>query len=270
MWAYDFMQHAFMAGTLIAITCGLISPFIILRRNAFAAHALSHTSLTGAAGAMLIGFSTLTGQLILNIFAGILMGIIGDKVKKNDLAVSVVLTFFLGLGTYFLFLYQNHYNGDIMGLFFGNILAVSISQIKTLLILGLFVALLISCCMRRLLFASIDPIIAQANHVSLRIQSIFFFVLLSIAVSMACQIVGVLLVFALLVLPGAISAQYCKSFYGMLMVSIVSSTASTWGALTLAYHTNLPISFCLTMILIFLYCLKTLFSALSSTPSSIT
>ena len=183
MLEYDFMQHAFMAGTIIALICGIISVFVVLRRNAFAAHALSHTSLTGASGAMLIGFSTLTGQLALNIVAGIFMGIIGDKVKKNDLAVSIVLTFFLGLGTYFLFLYQNHYAGDIMGIFFGNILSVSITQIKVLLGLSVFVLILLCASGRQLLFASIDPVIAKAHHLSLRALSILFFIILAIAIS---------------------------------------------------------------------------------------
>ena len=80
---YQFMQYAFIAGTIIAIVCGLISFFVIIRRLSFAAHALGHISLTGAAGAVLLQLSAMTGQLVINIVAGLIMGALGDKIKKK-------------------------------------------------------------------------------------------------------------------------------------------------------------------------------------------
>ena len=121
MWAYSFMQNALLAGLMVAVVCGVVSVFVILRRTGFAAHALGHMSLTGAAGAALLGFPSLLGQLLLNSLAAVVMGLLGDKVKKNDLAFGVVLTFVLGLGAYFLFLFQNNYAGSVMSILFGNI-----------------------------------------------------------------------------------------------------------------------------------------------------
>ena len=113
MWGYEFMQNALIAGMIVATVCGIVSVFVILRRTAFAAHALGHMSLTGAAGAALLAWPALVGQLCLNGLAAIVMGLMGDKIRKNDLTVGVVLTFVLGLGAYFLFLFQklflNHY-----------------------------------------------------------------------------------------------------------------------------------------------------------------
>ena len=106
MWAYEFMQNALLSGLIVATICGIVSVFVVLRRTAFAAHALGHMSLTGAAGAALLGISGgLLGQLLLNAIAAVAMGLMGEKVKKNDLAIGVVLTFVLGLGAYFLFLF---------------------------------------------------------------------------------------------------------------------------------------------------------------------
>ena len=82
MLHYSFMLHAFIAGTLIALITGIISYFVIIRKSAFAAHSLGHISLTGAAGGMLIGLSAMSGQLIANLLAGLIMGILGDKIKK--------------------------------------------------------------------------------------------------------------------------------------------------------------------------------------------
>ena len=223
MWAYSFMQNALMAGMITATICGLVSVFVLIRRTAFAAHALSHTSITGASGAILLGFSGMTGQLVVNGIAGLIMGLMGDKIKKNDMVIGVVLTFFLGLGAYFLFLFQNNYSGGVMNILFGNILAVSLEQIKNLLWGAAVIFVLFMIFARPLLFASIDPTVAEAKNVPVRFLSVVFFLILSLTISMACQIVGALLVFALLIIPGAIAAQWCDGFYKSVILSIFVS-----------------------------------------------
>ena len=253
MFEYSFMQYAFLSGSIIALVCGLISYFVIARRTAFGAHALGHISLTGASAAILVGFSALSGQLLFNIIAAMIMGFMGDKIKKNDLAIGIVLTFFLGLGAYFLYLYQNSYAGSVMAILFGNILAVSPEQIIILSCLALIVILGLAIIARPLLFSSIDPTIAESKHLPQKTLSVIFFILLAITVSMACQIVGALLVFALLIGPGAIAAQWCGRFYLSLLISIIIAIGTVWLALIAAFYLNLPASFCITMIITFLY-----------------
>lgn len=253
MWEYSFMQNALIAGILIGSICGLVSVFVILRRTAFAAHALSHTSITGAAGGILIGLSAMTGQLVINILAGIAMGLMGDKIKKNDMVIGVVLTFFLGLGVYFLFLFQNSSTGGVMSILFGNILAVSVEQIKSLSIVGLIIVMCFFVIARPLLFASIDPMVAEAKHIPIRFLSIVFFIILALTISMACQIVGAMLVFALLVIPGAIAAQLCDGFYKSVLVSVLSANIAIFLALVISFKYDLPTSFCITTLMCFFY-----------------
>ncbi len=253
MWVYDFMQHALYAGLIIATVCGVVSVFVVLRRSAFAAHALGHMSLTGAAGAALIGVSAITGQLLLNILCAIIMGLMGDKVKKNDLAVGVVLTFVLGLGAYFLFLFQNNYAGSVMSILFGNILAVSSQQIYILLVLAVIILLTLAIVIRPLIFASIDPVLAKSKNVAVKFLAVLFFVLLALTVSMACQIVGALLVFVMLIIPGAIGMQWGDSIYKITFISVVVANLTVVIALYIAYYFNLPTSVCITMILSLIY-----------------
>jgi zinc/manganese transport system permease protein len=253
MWVYDFMQHALYAGLIIATVCGVVSVFVVLRRSAFAAHALGHMSLTGAAGAALIGVSAITGQLLLNILCAIIMGLMGDKVKKNDLAVGVVLTFVLGLGAYFLFLFQNNYAGSVMSILFGNILAVSSQQIYILLVLAVIILLTLAIVVRPLIFASIDPVLANSKNVAVKFLAVLFFVLLALTVSMACQIVGALLVFVMLIIPGAIGMQWGDSIYKITFISVVVANLTVVIALYIAYYFNLPTSVCITMILSLIY-----------------
>ncbi len=247
------MQYAFIAGTLIAIICGIVSFFVVLRKTAFAAHGLGHISLSGAAGGVLIGISAISGQLIANVLAGIIMGLLGDKIKKNDLAVGIVLTFFLGLGAYFLFLYQSGYAGSIMSILFGNILTVSLTQITLLIIMTCVIILTLLIIARPLFFSSIDPTLAEAKHVPNRPLSVIFFLILALTVTMACQIVGVLLVFALLIGPAAIALQWCDGFYRCIALSIAVAIGTIWVALTAAFYIDLPVSFCITMIIALLY-----------------
>ncbi len=253
MWAYDFMQHALIAGLIVSVICGIVSVFVILRRTAFAAHALGHMSLTGASGAALLGMPSLIGQLVLNCIAAIVMGLLGDRVKKNDLAVGVVLTFVLGLGAYFLFLFQNNYAGSVMSILFGNIFAVSTSQIWQLFGLGLLVLFTLIVISRPLIFSSIDPVVAASKNIPLRLFSVIFFLILAVTVSMACQVVGVLLVFVLLIIPGAIGMQWGKSIYSIVALSVLSATLSVVIALYVSYQLDLPASFCITMLLCIVY-----------------
>ena len=190
------MQYAFIAGTLIGLITGIISFFVVLRKSAFATHGLSHISLTGASGGVLIGLNAFLGQLIANLIAGLIMGLLGDRIKKNDVTVGIVLTFFLGLGAYFLFLYQNGYAGSIMSILFGNILSVTLTQIILLSLLAFFIIIVMLFVMRPLYFISIDPSIALSKGLNARGYAILFFIMLALTVTMACQIVGVLLVLA--------------------------------------------------------------------------
>lgn len=164
MFNYTFMLYAFIAGTIIALICGIISFFVIIRRLSFASHALGHISLTGASGAVLLNLSAMTGQLVINLVAGLLMGAFGDKIKKNDIAIGIVLTFFLGLGTYFLFLYQSGYSGSVMSILVGDILTVTLEQIYILLTLAIFTIALLAMIARPLFISSIDPVFAESKR----------------------------------------------------------------------------------------------------------
>ncbi len=249
MWAYEFMQNALLSGLIVATICGIVSVFVVLRRTAFAAHALGHMSLTGAAGAALLGISGLVGQLLLNAVAAVAMGLMGEKVKKNDLAIGVVLTFVLGLGAYFLFLFQNNYAGSVMSILFGNIFAVSHVQLIQLSALAVLILLTMLIISRPLIFASIDPVVASSKNVPLKLLSVVFFLVLAVTVSMACQVVGALLVFVLLIIPGAIGMQWGRTITATILISVISANLAIIIALYISYIFDLPASFCITMLL---------------------
>src|SRR5579862_2156159 len=166
LFNYEFMQHALIAGTLAAIIAGMVGYFAIIRHLAFAAHALGHIGFAGASGALLIGVTPLTGQFVLTLVAALGMGALGEKISKSDMAIGIVLSFCLGLGTLFLYLYHG-FAGQASIILFGNLLGVSFQDLKIMFWLMMVSLIAIGCITRPLLFASLEPELAEAKGLSL-------------------------------------------------------------------------------------------------------
>src|ERR1700691_3954084 len=164
MWQYDFMRHAFEAGTIVAIIAGIIGYFIVLRRSSFAAHALSHIGFAGAAGAGLLGINPIVGLLVFRRGGGIAMATLGRKAASRDVQIGTVLAFMLGLGVLFISLYSG-YATEAYSLLFGEILGISIADVWTTFIAGILIMIVFAVLYRPLLFTSLDEDVAEAKGV---------------------------------------------------------------------------------------------------------
>ena len=140
MWQYDFMRHAFEAGTIIAIVAGVVGYFVVLRRLSFAAHALSHIGFAGAAGAVLIGINPLVGLLAFTISGGLGMATLGKRAINRDVQIGTVLAFMLGLGVLFISLYKG-YATEAYSILFGEILGISAANVIISLVVGIAIIL---------------------------------------------------------------------------------------------------------------------------------
>lgn len=257
LFDYEFMQNAFIAGTVAAILAGVVGYYVILRNLSFAAHALGHIGFAGASGALLIGLAPITGQFFLTIFAAVGIGIFGERLSKSDMAIGIILSFCLGLGTLFLHFY-NGYAGQGSIILFGNLLGVSDHDIKFMLILMAVSLIAMSIISRRLLFASLEPELAEAKGISLFWLAILFVVIMAVAVTLASQVVGVILVFTLLIGPASIAIQWSKHFWSGITLSVLLSILIVWAGIYLAYLTDWPISFWISTIVFVLYLLNSL------------
>ena len=170
MLDYDFMRTAFAAATVVAIVSGAVGYFLVLRGQTFAGHALSHVGFTGATGAFLLGISPLWGLILATVAAGIGMGLMGERLAHRDVAIGIVLSLSLGLGLLFLHFFTA-FATQATALLFGNVLAVDVSTVWTLLGLGLVSLTALAIISRPLLFASLQPELAEAKGVSLRLYS---------------------------------------------------------------------------------------------------
>ncbi len=249
---YDFVQHALIAGSLAGALSAVIGYFVVIRRTSFAAHALAHIGFTGATGAALLAISPMFGMLGISALAGALMGAFGNRIEQRDIAIGMVLSIALGVGLLFLALYRG-FSGQASAILFGNIFGVSSAAISQMIWLaaGTLIGLLLFS--RRLFFASIQPDLAEARGISLAGMSIAFMVIVAIAVTLASQVVGILLVFALIIGPAGIAARLARTFWQGMIASVCIALVAVSAGILIACATSLPPSFWITAILFALY-----------------
>jgi len=246
---YHFMQNAYLGGTLVALTAGVMGYFMVLRDQSFAGHSLANVGFAGATGAVLFGITPVVGLFLAGLLAAVgiqTLNVAARQHRQSDIAVGAVLTASLALGFLFIHLSTAEYAANVYNVLFGNVLGINDSDVgviawSTLLLMG--VLLLIA---RPLFFASIDPDVAVAHGVPVRALSFGYLILLALEVAVAVQIVGVLLIFALLVTPAAI-AQYVTTRPTMaVLVAIVLALLFTWVGLVVGYVTPYPVGFFMT------------------------
>ena len=237
MLNYDFMQNAFIAGTIVAIMAGYIGVFVMARNMSFISHTLSHVGFAGAAFAVFLGINPIYGLLIFTITMSYLVGHLSVKAFRREATVSVMLGIFLGL------------------VLFGSVVSITRDDVKLIFILAVAVILLLSIFYRKIKFDSFDVIGARALGLNGKFISIFFLVLLSVATSITVPVVGALLMFVLLTVPAS-AARYLTNKVGlMIAISILFALIGTWAGITLSYYTSLPTTFFIATIeALFYFC----------------
>jgi zinc/manganese transport system permease protein len=257
---YAFMQHAFEAGTIVALSAGVIGYFVVLRGLSFAAHALSHIGFAGATGAVLLGAAPILGLLAFTMSAGAVMGALGQRLRGRDVTIGLVMAWSLGLGLLFTALYRGSAQLAI-GILFGQIFGISSQDVAVTFVAGAATVLLVLAVYRPLLFATLDEEVAEAKGVPVRALSIAFMVVLAVAVSEAVQVVGVLLIFALIVAPAAIAERFTTRPSRGVVLAAILAVLFTWAGLAIAYYLPYPVGFFITTIAFWSYILARVLSA---------
>jgi zinc/manganese transport system permease protein len=252
LFHYEFMVHAFEAGTIVAIVAGAIGYFVVLRASSFAAHALSHIGFAGATGAVVLGVSPVFGLLAFTLVSGMTIGALGNRLRGRDVTIGIVLAWTLGLGVLFISLYRG-YATEAYALLFGEILGISATDVAITLVAGIVTVVALIAIYRPLLFSSMDEDLASAKGVPVTVLSIAFMAILAVAVTEAVQVVGVLLIFALIVTPAAIAVRFTSRPSVAILTGIVLALLFTWLGLAIAYYSPHPVSFFITSLAFFTY-----------------
>jgi zinc/manganese transport system permease protein len=246
LWQYPFMVNAFRAGTIVAVASAVLGWFMVLRRQTFAGHTLALVGFPGAAGATLIGVSATYGYFAFCVGAALVIAAIprgGTGGYGEEAAMTgTVQAFALACGFLFVALYKGFLNG-VNALLFGTFLGITNGQVVVLLAVTVVVLIVLAVIGRPLLFVSVDPVVAAARGVPVRLVSALFLALLGAAVAEASQITGTLLVFALLVMPAAAAQALTARPALGLVLSVAIALAVTWLGLGAAYFSVYPIGF---------------------------
>ncbi len=245
MFDYDFMRTAFVASAVAAVLAGTVGFFLVLRGQTFAGHALAHVGFTGATGAALFGLSPLAGLVSFTFVSGIAMGLFGEKLAERDVAIGMMLSLALGLGLLFLHFYTSAAT-QATALLFGNVLGVDDKALMSLVLMAAISLVALAVIARPLIFASLQPELAEARGVPLRFVSAAFLAIVAVATAECAQIVGVLLVFTLMVGPAAAAQNISRGLKAGVALAAGLALLEAWGGLTLAFYSDWPTSFWIT------------------------
>jgi zinc/manganese transport system permease protein len=245
-FAYGFMLHAYAAASVVAVMAGAAGYLLVLRGQSFAGHALGHVGFAGATGALLLGLPPLAGLIAVTVGGGLLMGLLGEaRLGDRDVGIGLVLAASLGVGLLFLGFFSGSAS-RATALLFGNVLGVDVPTLWALLAVALVTLAGLAAMARPLLFASLQPQLAEARGVSVRLVGVLFLGLVGLAVAGAAQVVGVLLVFSLLVGPAAAAQRFTARLWFGVALAVGLALAEALGGITLAFYTDWPASFWIT------------------------
>jgi zinc/manganese transport system permease protein len=241
MFTYQFVRDAYLAGTFIAIACGLVGWFVVLRGQVFAGDALSHVAFTGAVAAAALGIDVRVGLFIGTIALAALIGGLGGRTSADDVTIGTVFSWMLGLGIFFVALAATSATGNesaitAAGALFGSIfgLDVAAARLAAGIAIGAILALLLIA--RPLLFASVDVEVARARGVPVRALGIVFLLLLGVVAAEATQAVGALLLLGLIAAPAGAASRLTADPWLGLALSATIAVGSMWAGLALSYQ----------------------------------
>lgn len=248
----QLVQASVFAGAVLGIVGGLIGVFVMQRDMAFAVHGISELSFAGAAGALLLGMNVVAGSIVGSLIAAAIIGMLGARARDRNSIIGVLMPFGLGLGILFLALYPGR-SGNKFGLLTGQIISVNFDQLWLLVGIAIAVLAALLVIWRPLTFDSLDPEVAAARGVPGRTLSLVFMLLLGLAVAVSVQVIGALLVLALLVTPAAAALRVSASPVLVPVLSMVFGFVSAVGGILIAIGSSLPISPFITTISFAIY-----------------
>jgi zinc/manganese transport system permease protein len=248
MLSLDFIRHALIAGTAIAVLAGLVGYFVVVRAQVFAGDALSHVSYTAAMAALAAGIDLRIGLFAGTIAVAVLLGLLGGRAAADDVLIGNVFSWVLGLGVLFLTIYttrQSSGNGTANArVLFGSLFGISASSAATAAWIGVAAVAVLCLIARPLLFASVDRALAVASGVPVRTLEIGFLVLVAVAAAEASQAIGALLLLGLLAAPPAAARLLTDRPWRAFVLSGLLAVAAVWAGIVVAYAApKVPVSF---------------------------
>ncbi len=236
-----FLMNTWIAATIVAVIAGVVGFFAVLRGSTFAAHAIPNGAFAGAAGAGLLGISTLVGLAVFSVAGALAIGSFGRR-ARHDVATALALVLMLGLGALFVSV-STEYAQETYSLLFGEVFGVSQDELLPIAILGAVSILAIGVIFRPLMLSSAMPEVAEARGISSARMEMVFLLIMALATSMTVPVVGALLMFSLMIGPAAAARSFTARPGLAIVLSIAFGLATVWTGIAVSYETNWPLGF---------------------------
>ncbi|MCU1475501.1 MAG: metal transporter permease [Subtercola sp.] len=249
---FVLLQNSIIAGAVLGVVGGLIGVFVMSRDMAFAVHGISELSFAGASAGLLFGVGVVEGSILGSLVAAAVIGLLGARARDRNSIIAVLMPFGLGLGILCLSLYPGR-TANKFGLLTGQIVAVDDPRLNSLIAISIVVVIGLAVVWRPMMFASVDADVASARGVPTRFLSLYFMLLLGLAVAVSVQIVGSLLVLSILVTPAAAALRLSSSPVLVPLLSTIFAVVSLVGGIMLALGGSIPISPYVTTISFVIY-----------------
>ncbi len=238
--SYGFMQRAILAGVIVGLLCSVLSLFVVLKRLSFIGVGISHSAFGGVALGFLLGIEPTWTAAIFCILIALLIGLVKQRGKiQEDTTIGIFFAATMAFGILLVGL-SKRYNMDLFGYLFGNILAISASDVKMVVAVSIVVLSIIAVFFKELLFYSFDEAMAKVSGIPTGFLNYLLLTLLALVIVVSIKVVGIVLVSALLVIPGAAGRQISSNYRGMLAGALLVGFLATTGGLIISYLLNLP------------------------------
>ena len=236
-----FMTDTWITASIVAVIASLVGFFVVLRGAAFTAHAVPNAAFAGAAGAGLIGVSTLLGLGVFSLGGALGIGLLSRR-GRHDAVTALTVAMMLGLGALFLS-WSSGYAPEVYSLLFGEVLGITNSEVALTAILAVVCLAVLATVYRPLLLTSTLPEVAEARGIRGHRVDLLFLALVALATTTAVPVVGALLMFSLMVGPPAAARALTKHPLPAMALAAVLGLVTVWGAIALSFQTDWPIGF---------------------------
>jgi zinc transport system permease protein len=237
---HEFLQRALIGGLLACIGCGVVGSYVVVQRISLLAGAIAHAVLGGMGVAWYFGGNPLAGALVAAIIAALIIGWVKLRfAEREDTAISAIWALGMAIGILFIASTPG-YSVDLMGYLFGNLLMMSTSDLQLIVVLDMVILVLVGLFYRQFLAVCFDPEFARVRGLKVERFYLLLLVLVALTVVMLIQVVGLILVIALMTLPAAIAGRFTHSLAAMMGLAVLLGMAFTAGGLAISYAPDLP------------------------------
>ncbi|MEB3342177.1 metal ABC transporter permease [Okeania sp.] len=258
---YNFMQRSLLIAIIIGIICAVVGSYLIVQRLALLGDAISHSVLPGLAVAFWIGINIFIGAFIAGIISTILINLIRTRSPiKEDAAMGIVFSAFFALGITLITIIQKDNKIDLNHFLFGNILGVTIGDVRDTLIIGTIVLFVVFLLYKELLFYTFDPLGAQAVGLPVNLLNLGLMVLIGLTIVASLKAVGVVLVLSLLITPASTAYLLVQRLHQVMILGVGIGILSSISGMYISYFYNLPSGPAIVLVSFGLFILAFLFS----------